>query len=151
MAQYPRKDADARTGSNLPGAPLLAHRQAQLAREKQAGERLVEQYTHRTQKLFPEADLRRAAEIREETNREWRQASVRLGDDAAHVAGLKKAARQRLERRLARELPGYRQWQTIQNAHLRGQDKVTQAGFAARRFPGAAIDWGDVVAVEPGS
>jgi hypothetical protein len=151
MTHYPRKDGEARTGSNLLGEPLLAHRRAGIARETQASERLAKDYQRQSKKLFSKADLRRAAEIGREANREWREASINAKGDSLRIDELKRSARNKLERRFARELGGYRQWRTIQKAHLRAQSKASQGTLAVCRFPGANIDWGDVVAVDPGA
>src|SRR5262245_5239405 len=111
--RYPRKDADARTGSSLRGQPLQAFHQAHQAtpaRATKLHERLAKQHHRQIRPLFSKADLRRAAEIGRQVNREWREASIEAGADSRKVDALKSSARKKLERRLAREFPNYRKW-----------------------------------------
>lgn len=145
MTRYPRKDKEARTDSNLRGQPLLACRQVALARDRALHERLAKAQYRASRKLFTKADLRRAGEIRAQVYREWREASVKAGGDALRIDALKVAARKKLERMLARALPNYRQWKTLQRTQLREQHKLTATTQAARRFPDIRIDWGDLV------
>ena len=150
VTNYPRKDRDARTGSNLLGEPVLAHRKAQLAREAQVHERLAKEYFRQSKKLFSKRDLRRAAAIAAQANREWRKASIEAGSESTRIDGLKLTVRRKMERALAREAGNYRQWKTIQRSHLRDQNKARTTTMVSS-IPGAVIDWGDVLTVDPGS
>jgi len=148
MTRYPRKDPDARTGSNLRGQPLLAHRQATLARDTQQHQRLAKTQHQASRKLFTKADVRRAGEIRAKVNQEWREASVAARGDSLRIDALKVAARKKLERMLARDLPNYRQWKTLQRAQLREHQKLATSTQAAHRFDDIAVNWGDLVALD---
>jgi hypothetical protein len=148
MSKYPSKDRDARTGSSLRGQPLRAHRETLLKQEARLHERLAREHQRQTKGLFSKADLRHAAEISRQVNREWRLASIKAGVDSARVDVLKLSARRKLERLLARELPNYRQWKTLRRANLREHDKLTTATLASNQAPRTRIDWGDVVAVD---
>ncbi len=142
MTRYPRNDPDARTGSSLRGQPLLAHHQAELARVTKLHQRLAKEHHRQSRKLFSKADLRRAAEIGRQVDREWREASVKAGGDSLKVDTLKLSARRKLERVLGRELPHYRQWKTMQRAQLREHEKLTLATQAASSVAGTHIGWG---------
>ncbi len=148
MTRYPRKDPDARTGSSLRGQPLLAYHQAELARATKLHERLAKEHHRQSRKLFSKADLRRAAEIGRQVNREWREASVKAGGDSLKVDALKLSARKKLERMLGRDLPQYRQWKTMQRAQLREHARLTQTTQAASHVAGIHIDWGDLAPLE---
>jgi len=151
MTNYPRKDEDSRTGSSLRGQPLLAHRNEQLAREVQLRERLAKEYYRQSKNLVSKADLRRATEIARDANRDWRMASIKAGSDSMRIDDLKRSTRNKLERKLARDVANYRQWKTMQKVHVRAQDKMSGAILAAYHLPGVHINWGDVIAVDPGS
>lgn len=143
MDRYPRKDRDARTGSNLPGTFLQDHRRGVLAGAAKPFERLSRE-RHRLEKaLFSRADLRRVREIGREVYREWREASLRAGGEAPRVDALKLAARKKFERVVAREFPQYRQWKTLRRAHLGAHAKL-RAGEAraANRVGNASLQWG---------
>jgi hypothetical protein len=132
MTPYPRKDPKAQTGSNLRGRSLRKFREAQLAQEKQSRERIAKAHYRVAKKLISKADVRRAAEIARQLNAEWRKASVKAGSDSVGIDALKVSARAKLERRLARELAGYREWKALEKVHLREQGKITQATRACR-------------------
>jgi hypothetical protein len=142
VTRFPRKDPDARTGSSLRGQPLLAYHQAELARVAKPHERLAREHYRQSRKLFSKADLRRAAEISRQVNREWREASVRTGGDTLKIDALKLSARRKLERMFGRDLPHYRQWKTMQRAQLREHEKLTQTTHAASQVAGSHINWG---------
>jgi len=149
--RYPRKDPDARTGSSLRGQPLLALHQAQqadLARATKLHDRLAREHHRLSRPLLSKADMRRAAEIGRQVNREWREASIRAGSDSLKIDALKSSARRKLERMLARDLPNYRQWKAMRRAQLREHDKLSQTTQAATHFAGVHIDWGDLPALE---
>jgi hypothetical protein len=149
-ARYPRKDPDARTGSSLRGQPLQAFHQAHQAapaRATKLHERLAKEHRRQSRRLFSKADLRRAAEIGRQVNRDWREASVKAGGDSMKVDALKLSARKKLERRLAREFPNYRQWKTLRKANLREHDKLRTTTLAAHRARGARLVWGDLGAI----
>jgi hypothetical protein len=133
MSGYPRKDRDARTGSSLRGPYLLAQRQAELTRATKPHERLAKQQQPLERSLFSKSDLRRAAEIGRQVNREWREASIKAGGDSLRIGALKLAARKKLERILARDLSQYRQWKAMRRTHLRAHEKLTQQTQAASR------------------
>ena len=145
--RYPRKDRDARTGSSLRGQTLLAFHQAHqatLARATKLRERLAREHHRQSRPLFSKADLRRAAELCRQVNREWREASVKAGGDSRKVDALKLSARTKLERMLGRDLPNYRKWKTMRRVQLREHAKLTQATLAASLVAGTHIDWGDL-------
>lgn len=148
MTHFPRKDRDARTGSGLRGQPLVAHRDAELKRQARPHQRAAKAYRQQIRKLFTKADLRRAAAIGHDVNREWREATLKAGADAPRADALKLVARRKLERRLTRELPNYRQWKLLQRAHLREQGRLAAETLAAVGASPARIEWGDRVAVE---
>jgi hypothetical protein len=151
MTRYPRKDRDARTGSSLRDQPLLALHEAQqatLARATKLHERLAREHHRQSRPLFSKADMRRAAEIGRQVNREWREASVKAGSDSLKVDALKLSARNKLERMLGRDLPNYRKWRTMRRAHLREHEKLTQTTLTASRVAGIRIGWGDLLPLE---
>ena len=92
VTRYPRTDRDARTGSSLRGQPLLALHQAHqaaLARATKLHERLAREHHRQSRLLFSKADLRRAAEICRQANREWRErAKTRKAPRDARVDSL---------------------------------------------------------------
>ena len=108
--RFPQKDQYSRTGSSLRGSPVLAQRQAELARAKKPHDRLAKEQGRLERSLFTKAELRRAAEIGRQVNREFREASVKAGGDSLRIDALKLAARKKFERLLVRDLPQYRQW-----------------------------------------
>ena len=148
MSRYPRKDQYSRTGSSLRGSPVLAQRQAELIRATKPHDRLAKEQSRLERSLFTKSELRRAAEIGQQVNREWREASIKAGGDSLRVDALKLAARKKLERILAREFPQYRQWKALRRAHMRAHEKLTQQTQAASHFGNANIDWNAVVQLE---
>lgn len=143
-SRYPRKDRDSRTGSSLRDSPVLAQRQAELARATKPHERLAKEQNRLERSLFTKAELSRAAEIGRQVNHEWREASLKVRGDALRIDALKLEARKKLERALARELPKYKEWKALRRAHMRAHGTLTQQTQAPRRFGKANIDW-DVV------
>ena len=148
MTRYPRKDRYARTGSSIRGSPVLAQRQAELARAKKPHDRLAREQSRLERSLFTKAELRRAADLGRQVNREFREASVKAGGDALRVDALKLAARKKLERLLARELPQYRQWKALRRAHMQAHQKLTQKTQVASHFANASIDWDAVLELD---
>lgn len=148
MSGYPRKDRDARTGSSLRSPYLLAQRQAELIRATKPHERLAKQQQPLERSLFSKSDLRRAAEIGRQVNREWREASIKAGGDSLRIDALKLAARKKLERALARDLPQYRQWKAMRRTHLRAHEKLTQQTQAASQFANVIVNWGTLLELE---
>lgn len=146
MDRYPRKDKDARTGSSLRGPYVLTQRQAELSRVTKLHERLAKEQHRLTRDLFSKAEMRRAAEIGRQTNREFRQASIELDGDSVAVDLLKLAARKKLERMLARDLPQYRQWKKMHRAHMLEHQKLDLTTQAANHV--ANIDWGNLVEIQ---
>jgi len=139
--RFPQKDKYSRTGSSLRGSPVLAHRTAELARAKKSHDRLAKEQGSVERSLFTKAELRRAAEIGRQVNREFREASVKASGDALRIDALKLAARKKFERLLARELPQYRQWKAMRRAHMGAHAKLTQKTQAASHFTNATINW----------
>jgi len=74
---------------------------------------------------------------------------LKAGGDAERVAELRTSAHGKLQRRLAREFPAYKQVKALQKAHRRAQDKVVPPKAAAQLLPDVSINWGDVLTAEP--
>ena len=147
MSNYPHKDQDAKTGSNLRGEPLVAKRRAEIERRLKAQQRLAKDHHRETKAFFSKAELKQAAQIREKVIADFRKASIKVGGDAERVAELKAAARKKFERLLARELPAYKKLKTLQKTHMRAQDKLATTAAAAHLPSNISIDWGDVIVV----
>ena len=145
MATYPKKDRRAKTGSNVPGEPLLAHRSELLAARQRAFGQLARDFQRETKKLFRRADIRAATEIVAEVNKEWRRASLTVGGDSAKVGAIKVSARRKLDRQLDRALPNYRKLLSLQREHSREYRKLVKTVTALPPGARSHIDWGDVL------
>ncbi len=149
MNRYPRKDRYSRTGSSLQGSPVLAQRRTELARATKPHDRLAKEQSRLERSLFTKSELRRAAEIGRQVHREFREASVKAGGDSVRIEAMKLAARKKLERLLARDLPQYRKWKTMRRSHMLAHAKLTQQAHAASHFTNAVINWDNVLELEP--
>ena len=144
MSSYPRKDAEARTGSNVPGEPLLAQNRAELGKAAKVHKKLGLERPRPSSKLLSKADRRVTASIASEVANEWRRASVEVEGDSARISALKIAARRKLDRRLARELPNYTKARALQRAELREHHKASATAFTSMADSRAHVAWGDV-------
>lgn len=144
MSNYPRKDANARTGSNLRGQPLLVQSRSELRRQAELHERLAREYHRQSGKLFSKQDLRLISKIASEVVGDWRQASVRVGGDSARIATLKTAARRKFDRLVSREFPNFAKAKVMRRAQLREHGKLSATAVASFHHAHNHIDWGDL-------
>ena len=63
MSNYPRKDTDAKTGSNLRGQPLLVQIRNELVREAELHDRLALAHHRQSSKLFSKRNLKLISKI----------------------------------------------------------------------------------------
>ena len=143
-ARLTQKPKGARTGSNLRGNPLLAHRTKTLAEQDRTFAPLVRENQRQRKKLFSKADLRLAARMARETNAEFRAASLTVGGSAERVAALKTSARRKLERQLVRAFPDFRKLQALQRGYLRELAEVTETLHVELPRDLAHIDWSNL-------
>lgn len=144
MSNYPRKDADAMTGSNLRGEPLLAQSRARLGKAAALHKRLALEHQRHFSKLFSKEDLRLIAKIANEVASEWGRASVEAEGDSARISALKIAARRKLDRRVVREFPNYTKARALRRAELREHRKLSATMLANIADAHTHIAWGDV-------
>ena len=149
MLTYPKKDARAKTGSNLRRNPLLPHRAALNAERDGPFQGLASAFNRQTRRLFSKADRRHAAEIAQRVREDFRRASLELRGAAAKIAALKASARRMLDRQLSRALPSYRQLQAHQKQHAREYARLAKVVPAWFPTGEAHIAWGDLVEAEP--
>lgn len=146
MSNYPRKDAGARTGSNLRGEPLLVLIRNELGKDAELHEELAREQQRQSGKLWSKKDLRLVSGIASEIVGEWRQASVRVGGDSARIAELKAAARRKFDRSVGRALPNYARAKAMRRAQLREHGKLSANALAGYYDAHNHIDWGDLTA-----
>jgi hypothetical protein len=146
MSNYPRKDAGARTGSNLRGQPLLVQSRNDLGRQAELHDRLARERHRHSSKLFSKRDLRLISKIASEVVGEWRQASVSVGGDSARIAELKTAARRKFDRLVGREFPNYAKARALRRAQLREHGKLSASALANFANVHTHIDWADITA-----
>jgi hypothetical protein len=82
MNNYPLKDKRAKTGSNLRGDPIAAHRARLLAEMRESFQRHADEYRTAAKKVFSKADLRTATAIVDRLRREHHRSNLKLGSDA---------------------------------------------------------------------
>lgn len=140
-----QKTKGARTGSNIRGNPLRAQQTKLLAQHDRAYAPLVREQQRQRKKLFSKTELRLATRIADEINGEFRAASLTVGGSAARVAALKRAARQKLERQLARTFPDFRNLQTLQRQYIRELTHVAETLHSELPRDRVHIDWGNLV------
>jgi len=142
MKTYPLKEKRSKTGSNLRANHLRTnHKKLQGAQERPL-RRLTLEYQRQCKKLFSKADLRLADAIASDVRSDWQKSNLQSVGDAAQWEERKKNARARINRRLAKALPQYRQWQALRRSHLRGYQKLASVSL------GPLGRW-DVVAPPP--
>src|SRR5438034_1716163 len=129
MSNYPRKDTNARTGSNLRGGPLLVQSRNRLGREAELHNRLAREGHRQSTKLFSKRDLRLISKIASEVVGEWRQTSVRVDGDSARIAELKTAARRKFDRLVGQEIPTYAKAKALRRAQLREHAKLSPSAL----------------------
>jgi len=146
MSDYPRKYADAKTGSNLRGEFSRLLFETELRKDTAVHDKLARDYLKQYSKLLPKKDLRLVAKITGDVADEWRQAILRSEGDSARIAELASAGRRKLDRAVGRALPNIAKAKALRRAQLREHGKLSAATRAA--FHGAAhrIDLGDLTA-----
>lgn len=145
MADYPFKDADARTGSNVRGNALATHYEALHAAHKARHERRVREERRALASLLTKPQLRALAKIGATVRAELREATLAMHGDAAKIAELRAAARRKLVRLLAREAPGVTQWRARRRAQVREHRKLLDADAALVGSGSDHFVWGDFV------
>jgi hypothetical protein len=149
MTAYPFKDDDARSGSNLPGNPLLAHRKKVLAARKEAHERLAREQRRQLAGLLTKRELGSLRRIAAAARKDMREAVIDSGGDLAAIAAARAAARRKLDRAFAREAPGFSRWRTVRRAAMRAHGKLFDAEVAAAPGGRDHLAWGNL-SVLPG-
>jgi hypothetical protein len=145
MKTLPKKDRRAKTGSNLRGKPLLAHRSKLLAEQQRPLERLARDFQREAKKLFSKADLRTTTELANAVKSEWRQASITVGGDCAKLDAIKASARRKLDRLLAKAVPNYRKLRTLQREHGREHRKLVKGLLGAPTNGKVSVSWDNVL------
>jgi hypothetical protein len=144
MIPYPFKDAAAKSGSNIPGNPLLAHRKKVLAARNEAHERLAREERRRLAGLLTKRELGSLRKLAAAARNDMREAIIDCGGDVAAIAAARAAARRKLDRAFAREAPGYSRWRTVRRAALRAHGKLLDAQGAAAPGGRDHLAWGNV-------
>jgi hypothetical protein len=146
MANYPRKDTEAKTGSNLRGEPLLVQYRSVLAKEAKLHEALARERHRQFIKLFGKRDLRQISKIASEVESGWRRASIGVDGDSARIDELKVAARRKFDRLVGREFPNYAKARAMRRGELREHGKLSANALANFANVHGNIDWGDLTA-----
>jgi len=127
MNNYPRKDKLAKTGSNLRGNPIAAHRGKLLGEMRKSFQRHADEYRAAAKKLFSKADLSTATAIVDHLRREYHTSNLKLGSDAEKLEANKTKLRKHVQRELARALPKLREWRGLARAFEREYQKLVFA------------------------
>jgi hypothetical protein len=136
-----RPKSKSQTGSQA----LLRHRALQLQARNQVFERNTRAYRRALRKLFSKADLRVAQDIVTRGRREWHRSNLDLGMDSSQWDAAKDVWRRRINRQLARALPGFREWRQLRQAHGREYQRLVGLDRLAMADRGVHIDLDDVL------
>ncbi len=123
----PPRELRAKSGTNIRGGVMAAHRSALFDKQHQPLKRLVAQYQRASKKFFSRADRRAADEIVKRVRHEYFAANLKQGPDALSWVANQSAFRRRLQRALARALPQVREWRKLTTAFQRDYQKLIQA------------------------
>jgi len=145
MAINPNKTKQTKTKSNSGRAALLAKL---LAENDAPYQQRAREYQRLFKKLFSKADVRTAVEIIGRVRNEWQAASLKAGSDSRSRDAGKVLARKKINRLLAAALPGYRHWQALKKAHLRGHQQLAEDRLAEFASDNVHVEWGDIVATD---
>lgn len=129
----PPREFRAKTGTNIRGGVMAAHRSALLAKQAKPLKRLFADYRRASKKLFSKSELRAAESIRQRIWQEYHAANLKHGPDAMSWAANHAAFRRRLQRALAQTLPRLREWRALTNAFQRDCQKLFQAASVRPR------------------
>ena len=143
---YPRKDADGKTGSNLDGETSRLLFEAELRKDVALHDKLARDYLKQYSKLLTKKDLRLVAKITSDVADQWRHAILHSEGDSARIAQLAAAARRKLDRAVSRALPSVAKARALRRAQMREHSKLSAATLAAFHGAGHHIDLGDLTA-----
>jgi hypothetical protein len=148
MNNYPLKDKRAKTGSNLRGNPIAAHRAKLLGEMRKSFQRHADEYRTAAKKLFSKADLRTATAIVDLLRREHHTSNLKLGSDAEKWEANKRKLRKHVQRELARALPKLREWRGLARVFEREYQKLVLAHVNRHVRGDFHIDLGEVAPPE---
>ena len=150
MKILPLKDKRARTGTNIRGNVLAAHRAKLLEKQRRSFEHLTTQYQRAARKLFSKADLRVAVAIVERLQRDYHTTNLKLGSDAAKWQANKTKVRGQIQRELAKALPKVRELRVLAGAFQRDYEKLVSAQLHASAAGDVHIDLGEIAPPDTG-
>lgn len=134
MPDFPKKDTAAQTRSNLSGKLVAQLHEMTKASNRLALPRLEREFRRARAGLIKPADRKVAARLFRDAEAAWQRASLAAGGDADRRSQLKAGARDKLERSLARLLPGFRAYRALRRDYLRQRGKIRgSAGTVADR------------------
>jgi hypothetical protein len=147
----PPRDKRAKTGTNIRGGVMAAHRSRLFKKQLGPLKRLVYGYQRAAKKLFSKADLRTASAIMRRLQHESRVANIKLGPDASKWEANNLKLRARVQRELGKALPQMREWRAVTADFQRDYQQLIQAQLAWPRAGDVHIDFGEIAPPDSGN